>query len=123
MGNLSGVNDQLKQLMIDSIKDSPIDFGIPNDGGLRSSEKQYELYKRGKSLLDGNIKKSKHQTGEAVDIYAYVNGKASWDDVHLAMVAGVVLSKAKERGLQVRWGGEFGSKDFNGWDKPHFELI
>lgn len=119
---LVGVNPKLVELMERSLEKSPIDFGIPQYGGVRSAEDQNQLYKMGKSKCDGYETKSYHQTGNAVDVYAYVNGSASWSDVHLGIIAGVVLSEAKEMGLSIRWGGTFGSSEFNGWDKPHFEL-
>ena len=59
--------------------------------------------------------------------YAYVNGKASWEKHHLAMVAGVILSTAKRLkkagkvSVELTWGGTFGSDDFNGWDMPHIQ--
>ena len=119
---LEGVNPQLVELMKMAIRRSPIDFGIPADGGKRTAERQKELFDKGVSKCDGTIKKSYHQSGNAVDVYAYVNGKASWDKEHLAIIAGVVLSTAYAMGLNVRWGGTFGSNEFKGWDKPHFEL-
>lgn len=119
---LEGVNPQLVELMKMAIRRSPIDFGIPADGGKRTAERQKELFDKGVSKCDGTIKKSYHQSGNAVDVYAYVNGKASWDKEHLAIIAGVVLSTAYAMGLNVRWGGTFGSNELKGWDKPHFEL-
>jgi peptidoglycan L-alanyl-D-glutamate endopeptidase CwlK len=106
-----------------SISKSPIDFGIPGYGGLRTAEEQRELFNTGKSKCDGYSKKSRHQSGRAFDIYAYHNGNASWDKVHLAMIAGVILSEAKAMGLKVVWGGTFGSDNFHGWDMVHYELI
>lgn len=120
---LNQVHPDLIRLVTESIKVSPIDFGIPQYGGLRTATEQNSLFKKGVSKADGFNKKSKHQTGRAVDVFAFVNGKASWDNVHLAMIAGVILSKANELNIPIRWGGTFGSDDFNGWDMPHFELI
>ena len=120
---LEGVDDRMIELAQRSISKSPIDFGIPEYGGLRTVEDQQELYKKGVTKCDGIKKKSRHQSGMAFDVYAYLNGKASWDAIHLAIIAGVILSEAKAMGLNVVWGGTFGSKIFKGWDKPHFELI
>lgn len=120
--NLSGVCPEMANLMEKAIEISPIDFGIPSDGGLRTAEQQRKLFEAGKSKCDGFYNKSYHQSGLAVDVYAYVNGAASWDGEHLAMIAGVVLSVASELNLDVIWGGTFGSNTFKGWDKPHFEL-
>ena len=119
---LDTINPALADVMRAAIKVSPIDFGIPPFGGLRTAEQQNELYFAGKSKCDGYRIKSKHQSGNAVDVFAYVNNKASWSDVHLGMIAGVVLSEAARLGVKLTWGGTFGSNDFNGWDKPHFEL-
>ena len=121
---LEGVNPKMIDLMNTAIVRSPIDFGIPADGGKRTAKRQKELFddKDVDTNCDGIIKKSYHQSGNAVDIYAYVNGKPSWDKVHLALIAGVILSIAVEMDLNIRWGGTFGSKKFKGWDQPHFEL-
>ena len=43
--------------------------------GLRSEEEQQKLFDAGKS----QTMKSKHLTGDAVDLMAYVDGKASWE--------------------------------------------
>jgi peptidoglycan LD-endopeptidase CwlK len=119
---LQGVDEELYKLMKLALSRSPIDFGIPEYGGLRTAEDQKKLFDKGLSKADGTIKKSYHQTGNAVDVFAFVNGKASWDEQHLALIAGVVLSCAKELGLNVTWGGTFGSKEFKGWDRPHFQI-
>ena len=120
---LAGVNPVLVSLMERALANSPIDFGIPKYGGVRTDEEQYDLYLAKKSKCDGYKIRGKHQDGNAVDVYAWVDGKASWDDVHLAIIAGVVLATAHEMGIKVRWGGTFGSREFKGWDKPHFELV
>jgi peptidoglycan LD-endopeptidase CwlK len=119
---LQGVDEELYKLMKLALSRSPIDFGIPEYGGLRTAEDQKKLFDKGLSKADGTIKKSYHQTGKAVDVFAFVNGKASWDEHHLALIAGVVLSCAKEVGLNITWGGTFGSKEFKGWDRPHFQI-
>jgi peptidoglycan L-alanyl-D-glutamate endopeptidase CwlK len=123
MERLQQVDQQLQELMQNAIAVSPIDFGIPEFGGLRTEKEQQQLYEKGLSKCDGYKRKSLHQTGNAIDIYAYVNGKASWDKIHLAIIAGVILSEARRMKLKVRWGGTFGSKTFTGWDMPHFEFI
>jgi len=120
---LEGVDESLHKLMKRAIAVSPIDFGIPEFGGQRTAEEQHQLYMRGVSKCDGYELKSRHQSSCAIDVYAYVDGKASWNKVHLALIAGVVLAEAQRMNLNVRWGGTFGSKVFRGWDMPHFELV
>ena len=127
--NMEGVDNRLIDIVNTAIKISPIDFGIPEDGGIRTPEKQNELFNLKRSKADGYNKKSKHQPsdtdgkGKAIDVYAYINGKASWDLVHLAIVAGVFFAVAAKFGVQLRWGGTFGSKEFKGWDPAHFEIM
>ena len=120
---LNGVDARLSELMKRAIKVSPIDFGIPTLGGLRTAEEQKRLFDKGVSNCDGYKVKSFHQTGKAIDVYAFVNNKASWDKQHLSLIAGVVLSEAARLQIGVKWGGTFDSKHFNGWDMPHFQLI
>ena len=117
--NMAGVDIRLKGIAYRALELTKIDFGIPADGGRRTAERQYELFEDGKSRADGYHKKSKHQHGKAIDFFAYVDGEASWDDLHLAMVAAAFLQAASELGIRVRWGGLF--KTFK--DMPHIELI
>jgi len=123
LSRLHGVNDKLIEMIQSAISKSPIDFGIPKDGGLRTSEDQYQLFLNGVSKCDGTNKKSYHQSGNAFDVYAWHKGKASWDKVHLALIAGVILAESKSMGLNIRWGGTFGSDSYHGWDFGHFEII
>lgn len=120
---LSACHPDLIRVMNAAISHSPIDFGIAC--GHRTIQEQQKVFREGKSKLDGINRRSKHNyyPALAVDVYAYVNGKASWDKEHLAMVAGVVMSEASRLGISLRWGGTFGSNELKGWDKPHFELI
>jgi len=121
ISKLNEVHEDLKKLMYEALKASPIDFGI--SCGRRGIEEQNKLFKEGKTKCDGINIKSKHNymPALAVDFYPYINGKASWDKVHLALVAGVILATADKLGINVRWGGTFGSKEFKGWDYPHIE--
>ena len=70
------------------------------DGGVRTAERQRELFKEGKTKADGYNRLSNHQLregqeyGRAVDFYAYLNGHASWQKHHLAMVAAHILATA-----------------------------
>lgn len=125
-GLLSGIDSRLADLMEDALAVSPIDFGIPNHGGIRTAEEQAELFKAGKSKCDGCIKLSKHQSGKAVDIYAYINGSAVWDREYYYMLAGVILGLATVKGLSIRWGGDWdGDMDFKDQsfnDLCHFEI-
>lgn len=116
---LNGVNAILIAILTEAIKESPYDFGIPRSGGLRTAEFQNELYKKGKSQLDGYNKKSYHQSGKAFDIFAYVDGKASWDRDQLTAIARHIQNVAKEQfDVELTWGGDW--KNFV--DMPHFQI-
>lgn len=135
--NMFGIHQDLKLVMCESIKVTPIDFGIPRDGGVRTAARQNQMFHDPtiKTNCDGFDKISNHQiqngqkSGKAVDVFAFVEGKASWKHHHLSMIAGVIMSTADrlrqggEISIRIRWGGQFGSRNFNGWDKPHFEVM
>lgn len=95
--------------------------------GLRSKERQRELYKTGKS----KTLFSKHLTGQAVDIAPL---DLDWNDKEsFCVMAGVVLAKAKDLGIAVRWGAAweasseatrpFDTRQTSFWDGAHFELV
>lgn len=115
---LSTVNPRLQGVARRALTISKIDFGIPSGGGYRTVEEQQELYNNGKSQLDGINKKSKHQTRNALDVYAYVDGEASWDVNHLTHIAAAFLQAASELGVKLTWGGFWRSFV----DGPHFQL-
>jgi|TARA_R110000822_G_scaffold158944_2_gene298452 peptidoglycan L-alanyl-D-glutamate endopeptidase CwlK len=118
MMNLAGVDGRLIDIADVAIKLSPIDFGIPSTGGLRTTEDQAKLFEEGVSKADGVNNKSYHQTGKALDVYAYVDGKASWDKLHLATIAAAMLQASSQLGYELKWGGLWKS-----WqDYPHFEI-
>ena len=117
--NMTGVDPRLIKIAEMAIEITRIDFGIPSDGGLRTPERQNELFKAGKSKLDGTRQKSEHQKGLALDFYAYVDGKASWEKEHLAQVAAAFLQSASILGYKLNWGGLWESF----LDMPHVQLM
>ena len=116
--HMLGVHPDLIEITELALLISTIDFGIPSTGGLRTAECQNDLYRDNKSNCDGIVQLSKHQTGQALDFYAYVDGKASWDKHHLAMVAAALLQAAARLRVPLKWGGNW--KNFK--DYPHVEL-
>lgn len=128
--NREGVDDCLIQISDLAIAITLVDFGVPRDAGLRTAETQNRLFRSGSSLADGYEIKSFHQSGYALDFYAYVNGKASFEEPHLAMVAAAFLQAAAQLKEPLRWGGlwrprtrrTIGNIQY-GWDMCHVELI
>ena len=118
INNMAGIDGRLIDIADVAITLSNIDFGIPSSGGLRSEADQAKLFADGVSKADGVSNKSYHQSGKALDVYAYVDGKASWDKLHLALIAAAMLQASAQLGHELKWGGLWKS-----WqDYPHFEL-
>lgn len=115
--NLQGVKTELIEVISLALTLSPIDFGIPKLGGYRSANEQKILFVKGKSKCDGFKIKSNHQTGEAFDFFAYVDGKASWDPIHLAQIWGAIHAASIRLGIELEWGGNW--KSFT--DMPHVQ--
>jgi peptidoglycan L-alanyl-D-glutamate endopeptidase CwlK len=116
--NINGIDSRLVDIVELAITLTNIDFGIPSSGGLRTTQDQAALFTSGKSKCDGRTNKSYHQSGKAVDVYAYVDGSASWDHLHLTHIAAAMLQAAAELGYDLKWGGLW-----NSWqDLPHFEI-
>lgn len=115
---MDGVDERLIKIAHVALQISVIDFGIPQDGGVRTAERQRELFDAKKSKADGTTRLSRHQSGKALDVYAYVDGKASWETEHLAMVAAAMLQAASQLGYSLEWGGLWHSFK----DLPHFQL-
>ena len=123
----AGVDPRLIQISDRALEISVVDFGIPNHGGIRTAEEQYRLFLDGKSRADGTNDLSYHQSGKALDFYAFVDGKASWYPGHLAMVASAFLQAAAELGYRLTWGGlwkpvKTTSGVPHGWDAGHVQL-
>lgn len=118
MRRMNGVDHRWEEIVELALQISPIDFGIPEYGGMRTPEIQNFLYTTGRSQLDGYKKESYHQTGKALDFFAFVDGKASWKKEHLAIVAAAMLQAAGHLGHSLEWGGLWRSfKDY-----PHMQF-
>lgn len=114
----NGIDPKLIEISDLAIQLTVVDFGHPSTGGIRTAKQQRELFLDGKSKADGYDKLSYHQSGKALDFYAFVDGKASWNKSHLAMVAAAHLQAASLLGYKLKWGGLWkGFKDF-----PHVQL-
>ena len=113
LDRMNGVDDRLVNVVKRAIELTEIDFGVTE--GLRSPQRQKELVEQGLS----QTLKSKHLTGHAVDLVAFVDGKVTWDKKPYYKIADAMKQSAKELNVNIRWGGEF--KSF--FDAPHFELV
>lgn len=109
---LAQVHPDLQRVFNEAIKNSPLDFSITE--GLRTIERQKELFSAGKS----QTMRSRHLDGHAVDIGVLVNGALNWDFNNYQLVADHVKSVASKLGITIEWGGDWMSFK----DGPHFQL-
>lgn len=109
---LAQVHPDLQRVFNEAIKNSPLDFSITE--GLRTIERQKELFSSGKS----QTMRSRHLDGHAVDIGVLVNGALNWDFNNYQLVADHVKSVASKLGITIEWGGDWMSFK----DGPHFQL-
>ncbi|EKS6733257.1 M15 family metallopeptidase [Enterobacter asburiae] len=110
--NLKGVKAQLVAVARRALELSSVDFGITE--GLRTQERQKQLYAEGKS----QTMNSRHLTGEAVDVVAYVGGVTSWDFPLYLQIAEAFKQAAQELKTPIEWGGDWKTLV----DGPHFQL-
>jgi peptidoglycan L-alanyl-D-glutamate endopeptidase CwlK len=59
---------------------------------------------------------SKHLTGEAVDLVAFVNGTVSWELNLYDDIAEAMRIAAKEHDLPLRWGAAWNIADIRKWE-------
>lgn len=112
---LETCHDDLQRLMMMVMRKNIMDFTILE--GYRGEEEQNRLKKEGKSNARYGQSKHNLNPSHAVDIAPY---PIDWQDTErFALLAGIILSTAKDLGINIRWGGDFKSIK----DMPHFELI
>lgn len=122
---LATVHLALREVMVDAMRLTDVPFQVVQ--GARTVAEQQALFNAKRSKVNPAAfqnkldlyRKAKHVVwsgdplSRAVDIICDVTGKA-YDRDHLVHIAGVVLTCSKNRGVEVRWGGN--------WDRDH-EII
>lgn len=109
--SLQGVHPDLVRVIERAIQLTEVDFVVIE--GLRTPARQAELVKAGASQTQN----SRHLTGHAVDLAAWV-GTVRWDWPLYPRIAAAVKQAAKELGVPIEWGGDWTSFK----DGPHFQL-
>jgi len=110
LAKLEGVKPELVEVVKKAIELTKTDFGCVY--GLRTQEEQQKLFDAGKS----QTLKSKHLTGDAVDLMAYVDGKASWELNLYDDLADAMQEAAVKVGVPIRWGASWHIDDIRGWE-------
>jgi peptidoglycan L-alanyl-D-glutamate endopeptidase CwlK len=137
---LEPVKPELFDVVLEAISLTKVDFGVIC--GLRTEEEQRALVEKGAS----QTMKSKHLTGDAVDLMAYIDGRGTWELNVYDDIAEAMREAAKNQGVRIRWGAAWTVPDIAEWnltmedamnsyiderraerkrpfiDAPHFEL-
>ena len=141
LGRLDGVKNQLHSVVTTAIGLTNVDFGVTC--GLRTEKEQEDLVARGAS----QTMKSKHLTGDAVDVVAYIGSRISWELNLYDDIADAFKEASVREGVGIRWGASWHIPDLRDWegtaeeamnayidlrrsegrrafiDAPHFELV
>lgn len=109
---LVGVHPDLVRVVRRAIEISTVDFTVLE--GVRTEARQRELVASGAS----KTMKSRHLSGHAVDLGAYIAGRISWDAHPYIEIKTAIVRAAEEQGTPIEWGGDW--KTFK--DLVHFQL-
>ena len=109
---LKGVHDDLVKVVERAIEITTVDFTVIE--GLRTPERQKTLMESGAS----QTLNSRHITGHAVDLGAWVDDQVDWSWPLYHKVAAAMKEAAKESNVKIVCGADW--KNFP--DGPHFEL-
>lgn len=112
LSRLHGVHPDLRRVVQRAINITPVDFTVLE--GLRTAKRQRQLMNSGAT----RTMNSRHLTGHAVDLGAYVGGSVRWDWPLYHRIAGAVKQAAKDERVSIEWGGDW--RSFK--DGPHWQL-
>lgn len=112
LDRLTGVHPDLVRVVKRALEITTVDFAVLE--GVRSKARQEQLVKAGAS----QTLNSRHITGHAVDLGAYVSGSVRWDWPLYHKIADAVKQASAELGVPIEWGGDW--QKFK--DGPHFQL-
>lgn len=109
---LEGIHPDLKKVVERAIALTDVDFTVLE--GIRSKRRQRQLFNKGAS----KTMNSRHLTGHAVDLGAWVGGTVSWDWPLYYKIADAMKQAAEELDVPLEWGGDW--RSFK--DGPHYQL-
>ena len=99
LDRLEGVHPDLVKVVELAIQFTPVDFTVLE--GLRLEARQRELVESGASTTMN----SRHLTGHAVDLGAYVGGEVRWDWPLYYRIADAMKTAGQHLGVRLVWGG------------------
>ncbi len=109
---LEGVRPDLVRVVERAIGITTVDFTVLE--GRRTPERQRQLVAAGAS----QTMNSRHLTGHAVDLGAWVNSQVRWDWPLYYRIADAMKAAAQAEDVPIEWGGDW--KTFK--DGPHYQL-
>jgi peptidoglycan L-alanyl-D-glutamate endopeptidase CwlK len=109
---LKGVHPDLMKVVECAIRITTVDFAVLE--GLRTPERQKALVEAGAS----QTLNSRHITGHAVDLGAWVGDEVRWDWPLYHKIAAAMKDASKQVNVPIEWGGDW--RNFK--DGPHFQL-
>ncbi len=120
--NLATVHQDLQKVAHRALELSPFDFGVTH--GFRTAEEQNALFQQNTpekwiTDKDGYVRKSRHQSGLAIDIAVYDKaGALTWGWSYYEQVSWAFKQAANELGIAIVWGGDWITRK----DGVHLEL-
>mgnify|MGYP000594314860 FL=1 len=109
---LKGVHPDLVKVVERAIQITTVDFTVLE--GVRDPQRQRTLVESGAS----QTLNSRHITGHAVDLGAWVDDQVDWSWPLYHKIAAAMKEAAKQVGVPIEWGGDW--RTFK--DGPHFQL-
>lgn len=109
---LEGIHPDLVACVLRAIEITEVDFSVLE--GLRTQERQAQLVANGASSTSN----SRHLTGHAIDLGAYINGSIDWSWPLYYKIADAMKQAADELNVDLEWGGDWTTFK----DGPHFQL-
>ncbi|KUO53207.1 MAG: hypothetical protein APF82_01055 [Sphingomonadales bacterium BRH_c42] len=112
LARLRGVHPDLVRVVKRAIEITEVDFTVLE--GVRTPKRQRQLVAQGAS----RTMRSRHLTGHAVDLGAWIGGTVRWDWPLYYKIEAAMKQAAKELDVPIEWGGDW--KSFK--DGPHWQL-
>jgi len=110
LSKMTGINNELHTVVCSAIKLSKIDFGVIC--GMRTETEQRALLEKGATTT----MKSKHLTGDAVDLMAYIGSRGSWELNLYDDIADAMKEAAIQERVGIRWGAAWNIPDIREWE-------
>ena len=110
LSKMNGINNDLHTVVCSAIKLSKIDFGVIC--GMRTETEQRALLEKGATTT----MKSKHLTGDAVDLMAYIGSRGSWELNLYDDIADAMKEAAIQERVGRRWGAAWNIPDIREWE-------